>query len=92
MEKSSYKRRLSEAYRFPGFHTMLTVTGIFGDPKARLVQLIRRSNKRYAAAAERRKSADMIIRPGRCAIFRAESPVSIWRPMFAVWPAGVAGS
>jgi hypothetical protein len=90
MEKRSYKRRLSDAYRFAGFRTAPTVTGIFGDSKARLVQLFRRSKKRFAAAAERRMSAGMTIRPVVCAIFPAATPVSIWPSMFAVWPAGVA--
>lgn len=30
-------RRLTDSYRFPGFHPRQGVHGIFGDPKARVV-------------------------------------------------------
>ena len=36
-------RRLWDAYRFPGFQPSPTVTGIFGDPHARVITLTRRS-------------------------------------------------
>jgi hypothetical protein len=42
------KRRLWDAYAFPGFGPETTVRGIFGDPKARIVRLKRRSKKRAA--------------------------------------------
>lgn len=35
-----------------GFRVQPTVRGIFGDPKARIVSLVRRSKKRHAAAAQ----------------------------------------
>lgn len=46
------KRRLWDAYAFPGFRPEATVRGIFGDPKARIVRLKRRSKKRAAPIAE----------------------------------------
>ena len=36
-------RRLWDAYRFPGFCPGPTVTGIFGEPHARIITLTRRS-------------------------------------------------
>jgi len=41
---TSMKRsqRLLDAYRFPGFRPQATVKGVFGDPKARVVTLVRR--------------------------------------------------
>jgi len=45
------KRRLVDAYAFPGFRAQPTVRGIFGDPKACIVDLVRRSKKRPAVAA-----------------------------------------
>src|SRR5713101_3951897 len=36
-------RRLWDAYRFPGFQPSPTVTGIFGEPHARILTLTRRS-------------------------------------------------
>ena len=40
------QRRLWDAYTFPGFRPEGTVRGVFGDRKARIVKLIRRSKKR----------------------------------------------
>jgi hypothetical protein len=37
-------------YRFPGFRPEHTVSGIFGDPKARVIQLVRRGKKRFVAS------------------------------------------
>jgi hypothetical protein len=39
-------RRLCDTYRFPGFRPEHTVTGIFGDPKARVIRFVRRGKKR----------------------------------------------
>ncbi len=38
-------RRLDDTFRFPGFRPEATVRGIFGDPKARIVRLLRRGKK-----------------------------------------------
>ena len=38
-------RRLWDTYRFPGFRPLHTVRGIFGDPKARVIRLVRRGKK-----------------------------------------------
>jgi hypothetical protein len=46
---SKSKRRLQDAYTFPGFRPRATIKGIFGDPKARIVTLVRRSKKHAAA-------------------------------------------
>ena len=40
------KRRLWDAYAFPGFRPLPTVRGVLGDPKARVITLRRRSKKR----------------------------------------------
>jgi hypothetical protein len=45
------RRRLVDAYRFPGFRPASTVRGVFGDPKACIVTLVRRSKKVRAASA-----------------------------------------
>jgi hypothetical protein len=39
------RRRLWDTYCFPGFRPEQTVRGIFGDPKARVITLKRRSKK-----------------------------------------------
>ena len=38
-------KRLSDAYRFPGFQPLQKVVGIFGDPKARVIRLKRTEKK-----------------------------------------------
>ena len=37
------QKRLLDAYRFAGFRALESVRGILGDPKARIVTLVRRS-------------------------------------------------
>ena len=40
---TSGKRRLRDAYRFPGFRPVDDLRGVFSDPYARVVMLVRRS-------------------------------------------------
>lgn len=47
------KRRLLGEYRFPGFGPRAEIKGIFGDSKARVIQLKRTQKKRYAGVVER---------------------------------------
>jgi len=51
------QRRLWDTYAFPGFRPQSTVRGVFGDPKARVITLVRRSKKRSAAAVGERTGA-----------------------------------
>ncbi|MEX2163042.1 MAG: hypothetical protein WD823_02200, partial [Sulfuricaulis sp.] len=48
------QRRLWGAYTFRGFRAQSTVRGVFGDPKARVITLVRRSKKRSAETADGR--------------------------------------
>ena len=45
------RKRLIDAYRFPGFEPRDDIRGIFGDPLARVIPLFRRSKKRSAKTA-----------------------------------------
>jgi hypothetical protein len=83
-------RRLWDIYRFPRFHPSNTVLGIFGDPKARVIRLIRRGKKQFV------EPAALSIIPsttGRFAGYET-SPAgicaSIWRWKFGVSFAGDA--
>ena len=38
---TKHPRRLLDAYRFPGFRPQATIKGVFGDPKARVISLVR---------------------------------------------------
>jgi len=51
MAKSPVRRRLSDTYRFSGFRALEPIKGVFGDPRARVVTLVRRSKKRPATRA-----------------------------------------
>jgi hypothetical protein len=45
MATSHKRKRLLDAYRFPGFRLLEKTRGVFGDPKARVVTLVSRSKK-----------------------------------------------
>lgn len=51
MPKRVKRRQLADAYTFPGFRPLQRVQGMFGDPSARLVTLVRRGKKRFVAPA-----------------------------------------
>jgi len=65
------KRRLWDAYAFPGFRPLPTVRGVFGDPKARVITLVRRSKKTPAAAVVVSSPAGTTVGGAGFAISRA---------------------
>lgn len=81
MAKSVKRRRLADAYTFPGFRPLQRVQGMFGDPKARLVALVRRGKKRSAALAGRHTVAGTTEGRGGCGICPAPitESTSMWR-------------
>jgi hypothetical protein len=85
------KRCLGDEYRFPGFYPKSGVQGIFGDPKARVITLIRRQKKRSAVLAELATGAFTTGRPDEFGTCRAGMHGSIWNWRFDVFPAGGAG-
>ena len=70
------QRRLQDAYRFPGFQPLARVRGVFGDPKLRIVQLVRRRKKRRVVSA------------GRCIERSTINGAAEW----AIWHAAICGS
>ena len=46
------RKRLIDEYRFPGFEPRDDIHGIFGDPMAWVIPLVRRSKKRSARTAD----------------------------------------
>src|SRR5205807_5693048 len=72
------RRRLWDTYWFPGFRPQPTVHGIFGDPKARVITLDRRSKKRAAGAAVMSRWAGTTGKFGGCVIFRAATLGYLW--------------
>jgi hypothetical protein len=88
MPRTRKLRRLSDAYRFAGFRPLATVKGIFGDPQARLVKLIRRGKKRSAVVAvQPRRGGTTAVIDG-FVICPAAVIAFIWRWKFAGWTAG----
>ncbi len=86
----SKDKRLSDAYGFSGFVPLQIVKGIFGDPKARVIILKRRTKKQFVPHVARRTGVFMIAKSAVCAI----SPVAIhgyfWNWKYAASNAGVA--
>lgn len=84
-------RKLWDAYRFPGFRPAQNVTGIFGDPKARVIQLVRRGKKQSAEPAVRLNPPFTIEKSEGFGTFLAGIPESTWMWKFAGWIAARAG-
>lgn len=81
MAKLLKHRRLADAYTFAGFRPLEHVEGMFGDPRARLVKLVRRGKKRSAASAGRRITRGTTVDSAGSAICPAPTTgfTSIWR-------------
>ena len=62
MAISPKRKRLLDAYRFTSFRPLEKIRGIFGDPKARVITLVRRSKKRCAAYVGQRIGVGTIAR------------------------------
>src|SRR6188472_3508339 len=72
-------RRLDDAYRFTGFRPEPTVRGIFGDPKARLLRLLRRGKKRPVDRVGSGSEPFTTARPVECATSLVATPGCTWR-------------
>jgi len=85
------KRRLLDEYQFPGFRPMSKIQGIFGDQKARVIQLDRTEKKRHVAVAGRFIGATTIKRYDRYGIFHAGMHAFTCQWKFGEFSAGSAG-
>ena len=83
-------RRLWDAYAFPGFRPQPTVCGVFGDPKARVITLERRSKKRFVVVAVERTWAGTTDGRVGFAICPAAIRASTWKSRFDASSAEVA--
>jgi hypothetical protein len=81
MAKPVKRRRLADAYTFPGFRPLPRVQGLFGEPGARLVTLVRREKKRSAVPVARRIAAGTTAGDGGYGICpaRITAFTSTWR-------------
>ena len=93
MAATAAKRlRLRDAYRFPGFRPIEEVRGVFGDPHARIVTLVRRSKKRRAVHADVCIPDGTIANFAARAIFRLAACAFSWNSRCDVSVAAGAGT
>ena len=83
------QRRLQDAYRFAGFRPLAAIRGVFGDPKARVITLVRRSKKQSVVPAAKRIRGGTTEGSGRHAICPAATPASISSSRCGVFGADV---
>lgn len=72
------RRQLVDEYRFPGYRPSAKIQGIFGDPKARVIQLERTQKKHYADVALELIEAITTRRFAGYEIYQAEMHGYIW--------------
>jgi hypothetical protein len=72
-------RRLWDTYRFAGFSPQHTVCGIFGEPGARVIRLVRRGKKRPAECAVLFTIRSTTERSEVYGICPAETCASTWK-------------
>jgi hypothetical protein len=80
---------LSALFSVPGFRARSRLQGIFGDPHARLVVLVRRKQPPCARAARPGTGRSTIARRAECGIPMRRAGVSTWRLSSGGWPARV---
>jgi hypothetical protein len=66
------RETLLNEYRFSGYNPIAELTGFFGDPKARVIQLNRIQKKQYAEIAALRIGAITTRRYGIFGIYPVE--------------------
>ena len=80
-------KRLTDAYHFPQFRPHQSVSGIFGDPKARVIKFTRRGKKLNAVSAVKRTDRFMTARSDWFVTYPAETTAFIWN-----WKSGVSSA
>jgi len=83
-------KRLTDAYQFPGFIPLQTVKGVFGDPKARVIQLKRRQKKHAVRSVVSRREAFTTARCAVSATFPVATGACMWNWRFDA--SGVGGA
>lgn len=86
----SKHKRLTDAYRFPGFIPSQIVKGVFGDPKARVIILQRRQKKQYAPSVVKHNGVFMTVSNAVFATFRVATRGCFWNWRFDASTVGVA--
>lgn len=82
---------LAALFSFPGFRARSRLQGVFGDPHARLITLVRRKKPPYARAVGRGTALSTTARPAGYAIPMPPAGASIWPLSNGGWPACAVG-
>ena len=82
---------LSALFSFPGFRARSRLHGVFGDPHARLVTLVRRKKRRCARVVERGTGPSTTARRAGCGILMPPAGASTWRLSNGAWRARAVG-
>ena len=85
------KRKLLDEYRFPGFRPRAEIKGIFGDPKACVIQLKRTQKKQYAGVVGRFIGVITTRRFAEYGIYPVGMHGYIWKWRFDGYYVGSAG-
>ena len=84
------RKRLLDAYRFDSFRPLEQVRGVFGDPKARVITLVRRSKKHVAVPVGGHTRVGTTTKSAGYATYRVATRVCTWNWRFGESPAGAA--
>lgn len=83
-------KRLTDAYRFAGWTPLETVKGVFGDPKAIVIELNRRQKKQCVQSAVTPRKVSTTAGRAASGIFPVATGVCIWNWRFDASAAGGA--
>ena len=83
-------KHLTDAYRFSGFTVSQNIKGVFGDPKARVIQLKRRQKKQIVLSAVILTQVFMTTKADVLETFQVATHVYIWNWKYDASSAGDA--
>ena len=90
MAISRKPKHILDAYRFPFFRPLEKIRGRFGDSKARVITLIRRSKKQSATLAAKRTKAGTTKNCDGFETCPVATRASIWKSRFGECCVGTA--
>jgi hypothetical protein len=82
MAISRNPKHILDAYRFPFFRPLEKIRGLFGDSKARIITLVRRSKKQSATPVAELNPVGTTRSSDEFAIFPVATHEFIWRSRF----------
>ena len=83
-------KRLTDSYHFPQFKPHQSISGVFGDPKARVITFSRRGKKLFAVYAAKHIGRFMTARSDWFATCPTATTAFIWNWKSGVFSAGGA--